>query len=170
MSDGPPPAAGLSSKDEVKTPVFEKIGKAIEQHLLENEKIRTTDKGRARMEEFLLAMSEGTAFTAVPNDVDTYGIPYVVMNRTVEKTFGYLGITIGQLWTLEYELLHSLRTGIPRRTVFLSRILLEKHQLLRGGPSVYSSFLAYPEEPNKERVFVKGVTLEVTEVLTPDPD
>ena len=60
MSDGPPPAAGLSSKDEVKTPVFEKIGKAIEQLLLENEKLRTTNEGRARLKEFLSAMSEGT--------------------------------------------------------------------------------------------------------------
>ena len=144
MSDGPPPAAGLSSKDEVKTPVFEKIGKAIEQLLLENENIRTTDEGRTRMEQFLSAMSEGTPFTSVPNDVDKYDLPYVVMNRTVEKTWGYPGFTVGQLWTLEYELLHSLRTLIPRRTVFLSRVLLEKHQLLRGGPSVYSSFLAYP--------------------------
>ena len=75
MSDGPPPAAGLSSKDEVKTPVFEKIGKAIEQLLLENENVRTTDEGRTRMEQFLSAMSEGTPFTSVPNDVDKYDLP-----------------------------------------------------------------------------------------------
>ena len=107
MSDGPPPAAGLSSKDEVKTPVFEKICKAIAEGLpLENDKLRTTDEGQARMKKFLSSMSEGTPFVSSLQDVKTYGLPNIVMNNTIEETWSYPGFTKGQIWSLEYELLH----------------------------------------------------------------
>jgi hypothetical protein len=54
MLSGPPPAEGLPRKDLGKTPVFEKICKAIAEGLpLENDKLRTTDEGQARMKKFL---------------------------------------------------------------------------------------------------------------------
>ena len=87
MLSGPPPAEGLPRKDLGKTPVFEKICKAIAEGLpLENDKLRTTDEGQARMKKFLSAMFEGTPWVSGLQDVKTYGLPNIVMNSTIEET------------------------------------------------------------------------------------
>ena len=85
-------------------------------------------------------MSDGTPFETEPNDVETCGLPNVVMNCEIKETFHYPGFVKGQLWTPEHEWLHSLRTKTGRRRVFLSRALLEKRMLFRGGPSIFNSF------------------------------
>ena len=84
MLGGPPPAEGLPLKNEGKTPVFEKICKAIELRVSENDKVCTTDEGQSRMKKFLSSMSEGTPWVSDLQDVKTYGLPNVVMNSTIE--------------------------------------------------------------------------------------
>jgi hypothetical protein len=166
MSDGHQPVAHRS-KDDGKTLVFEKIGKAIEKHLLLANKNLGTEEGQARLERFKTAMANGTPWALEPKLDVKYGLPNIVMNCRIKRTWGYPGLTKGQLWTPEYELFYSLRMDRPRRPVFFSRALLEGDQLLRGQGGLYNSFLnpINPADPKSEREFVEGVTFEVTEVV-----
>ena len=154
------------SKNDGKSLVFEKIGKAIEKYLLSANKNLVTEDGQARLERFRTAMTNGTPW-ALDTKLDVkYGLPDIVMNCRIKRTWGYPGLTRGELWTPEYELFYSLRMDRPRRPVFFSRALLEGEQLHRGQGGLYNSFLnpINPADPKSDREFVKGVTLEVTEV------
>ena len=154
------------SKNDGKSLVFEKIGKAIEKDLLSANKNLVTEDGQARLERFKTAMTNGTSWALGTKDVK-YGLPNIVMNCRINRTWGYPGLKSGDLWTPEYELFYSLRMGRPRRPVFFSRALLEEDQLVRGQGGLYNSFLnpINPADPKSDREFVKGVTLEVTEVV-----
>ena len=85
-------AADLPRKNEGKSPSFEKIGKGLEQHLLENSKLRTTEEGQALLKRFLSAISDGTPFQTKPSDVETYGLPNIIMNHRISETFNYAGL------------------------------------------------------------------------------
>ena len=152
--------------DDGKMPVFEKIGKAIEKDLLSANKNLVTEDGQARLERFKTAMANGTPWALGTKDVK-YGLPNIVMNCRIKRTWGYHGLMKGQLWTPEYEFFYSLRMDRQRRPVFFSRALLEEEQLHRGQGGLYNSFLnpINPADPKSDREFVKGVTLEVTEVV-----
>jgi hypothetical protein len=156
------------SKDDGKTLVFEKIGKAIEKHLLSTNKNLASVEGQACLERFRTAMTNGTPWALKQVDVQ-YGLPNIVMNCRIRKTWDYPGVTEGQLWTPEYELFYSLRMSRPRRQVFFSRAVLEGDQLLRGQGGLFNSFLRpiNPADPKSDREFVDGVTFEVTDMTAP---
>ena len=101
MSDGPLSAADLPLKNEGKSLSFEKIGKGLEQHLLENDELRKTEEGQALLKRFLSAMSDGTPFQTKPNGVETYGLPNIIMNCRISETLCYSGFARRQLWTPE---------------------------------------------------------------------
>ena len=91
------------SKNDGKSLVFEKIGKAIEKYLLFANKNLGTEDGQARLEKFKTAMTNGTPWALGTKDVP-YGLPDIVMNCRINRTWGYPGLARGQLWTPEYEL------------------------------------------------------------------
>ena len=87
MSVGPLSAADLPRKNEGKSPSFEKIGKGLEQHLLENSNKAPDDGGRASSSEEVLVMRypmEVTPFQTKPSDVETYGLPNIIMNHRIK--------------------------------------------------------------------------------------
>ena len=72
--------------DDGKMPVFEKIGKAIERHLLSNKDLRGADEGQARLKKFMSAMTDGTPWVPTRKD-DKYGLPNIIMNSRIKETW-----------------------------------------------------------------------------------
>ena len=126
----PPGGARSSSASKGKVKIwgneYEKLGVAIMNHV---KRCDAQDD-----EDFIVKDEIGKLENAIRGKAthvvgkkasSAFNLPELVINDTITNTYGYPGINLGDLVTLEYERLRAWREGDNLRTVFFSKEFLE---------------------------------------------